>query len=854
MKKEGGSAAAHLNPILDDGILSWDEHTDPSSGKKYYVHKESGATNWEPLSAAKSSDLPGGWNVHHDSGSGRKYYVHEASGATQWEHPHEGPKGGASADPAVPAGWNVHHESGSGKKYYVHEASGATQWEHPNVDPTEGEESEDSSDESIEEETNPLYWSAGKKKAHEEKQVQKEQLAERMALFKARGQRNLTKAKAIRSLNKSIDKDIFHGVDKVSISRSSAAFKRRKIGRIRTHNHDLFHDEPTFIALSHSDPGAKTLEPSGTAKEGEKLPTLYMDEESMYSFFTSLFKFVGTVFELLQGQMLLTICNVVGANMTAIFFEYLFPVEVSAVWFGGFAKVLAFLLAFRVNQAYLAFESGKVSLDDIFGAAREIAVQVNLPTEVEEVPLAPVNDATKEVMRLVNLQFGLMRQALREANDGFQPGSSLGAEAFADAWHKDPVEPRLSNLMTAREFEILKSMPPQVRPTFVQCRLYAVAHYLSGFHEVPSLYMSVFIRAEMRIMNAFKSCIRIMETPVPMPYRHLIGLLSVIFVYALPWLMAARNQQRYFFSNDRILSKIFAGWIEALLVTIGYMGVIVLAAQFQNPFGYDRLDLDLSRYGKMVHDETMALTNLGSRAAPPPGEPSRYPEGVDLSFRTPPGGAEDRRSSCSAANTEVDIDARERSDDDGGGGGQQPAGRASAGGDAGGEPRQPQSASSAGDDGTQKPKGASRLSWRRASASGDSAAGQPASASSTGDDDARRTKRASLLPWRRASAAGQSESASAGNDVEDDLPSDSSDEWWEDDETEDFQGRLEAFYRLHAKDKLDQVPGLLEKFQGREEQLFKVLEMKYRPQDAAAIAAAAATGEQGSGGADETKD
>ena len=501
MKKEGGSAAAHLNPILDDGILSWDEHTDPSSGKKYYVHKESGATNWEPLSAAKSSDLPGGWNVHHDSGSGRKYYVHEASGATQWEH--------------------------------------------PNVDPTEGEESEDSSDESIEEETNPLYWSAGKKKAHEEKQVQKEQLAERMALFKARGQRNLTKAKAIRSLNKSIDKDIFHGVDKVSISRSSAAFKRRKIGRIRTHNHDLFHDEPTFIALSHSDPGAKTLEPSGTAKEGEKLPTLYMDEESMYSFFTSLFKFVGTVFELLQGQMLLTICNVVGANMTAIFFEYLFPVEVSAVWFGGFAKVLAFLLAFRVNQAYLAFESGKVSLDDIFGAAREIAVQVNLPTEVEEVPLAPVNDATKEVMRLVNLQFGLMRQALREANDGFQPGSSLGAEAFADAWHKDPVEPRLSNLMTAREFEILKSMPPQVRPTFVQCRLYAVAHYLSGFHEVPSLYMSVFIRAEMRIMNAFKSCIRIMETPVPMPYRHLIGLLSVIFVYALPWLMAAPISPRW---------------------------------------------------------------------------------------------------------------------------------------------------------------------------------------------------------------------------------------------------------------------------------------------------------------------
>ena len=122
MKKEGGSAAAHLNPILDDGILSWDEHTDPSSGKKYYVHKESGATNWEPLSAAKSSDLPGGWNVHHDSGSGRKYYVHEASGATQWEHPHEGPKGGASADPAVPAGWNVHHESGSGKKYWTERA------------------------------------------------------------------------------------------------------------------------------------------------------------------------------------------------------------------------------------------------------------------------------------------------------------------------------------------------------------------------------------------------------------------------------------------------------------------------------------------------------------------------------------------------------------------------------------------------------------------------------------------------------------------------------------------------------------------------------------------------------------
>ena len=85
---KGGSAAAQLNPLLDDEILSWDEHTDSSSGKKYYVHKESSVTKWEPMSAAKSSNLPGGWKVTMTLAV--EGNTTSTKRAAKWEHPREG--------------------------------------------------------------------------------------------------------------------------------------------------------------------------------------------------------------------------------------------------------------------------------------------------------------------------------------------------------------------------------------------------------------------------------------------------------------------------------------------------------------------------------------------------------------------------------------------------------------------------------------------------------------------------------------------------------------------------------------------------------------------------------------------
>ena len=41
------------------------------------------------------------------------------------------------------------------------------------------------------------------------------------------------------------------------------------------------------------------------------------------------------------------------------------------------------------------------------------------------------------------------------------------------------------------------------------------------------------------------------------------------------------------------------------------MGPIVLAAQLQNPFGFDRLDLDIALFGMRLHKETCCIANAG---------------------------------------------------------------------------------------------------------------------------------------------------------------------------------------------------------------------------------------------------
>eukprot|EP00967_Tisochrysis_lutea_P132293 scaffold230772_cov40-Tisochrysis_lutea.AAC.1 len=76
--------------------------------------------------------LPAGWSSVTDPGSGRSYYVHMASGATQWEPP---PNPTPSIRDALPLGWHAVTDPTSGRTYYANPTTGESSWTIPLVPP-----------------------------------------------------------------------------------------------------------------------------------------------------------------------------------------------------------------------------------------------------------------------------------------------------------------------------------------------------------------------------------------------------------------------------------------------------------------------------------------------------------------------------------------------------------------------------------------------------------------------------------------------------------------------------------------------------------------------------------------------
>ena len=233
-----------------------------------------------------------------------------------------------------------------------------------------------------------------------------------------------------------------------------------------------------------------------------------------------------------------------------------------------FGKLLAFFLAFRLNESVAAYQSGRQNIEDTLNALREMVTHLYCQGISQDAKSDPYHEyLRRELVRYVNLQFSLMRQALREANEGFTPGCGIVGKEFKDYWQLDPVEPRIANLVTKEEYLALKYIPPLARPTFIQTKINLLANKLSGYKELPGIFLLNFVRKHMKAMDAFESSIRIMETPVPMPYRHLILLFSFTYVYTYPWFAVtikdAGGNSRIGHTDD---ADGLIGWVEAIVV------------------------------------------------------------------------------------------------------------------------------------------------------------------------------------------------------------------------------------------------------------------------------------------------
>ena len=164
-----------------------------------------------------------------------------------------------------------------------------------------------------------------------------------------------------------------------------------------------------------------------------------------------------------------------------------------------------------------------------------------------------------------------------------------------DTWILDPTRPRLIDMLTPREILWMRKEKPATRVMMVAndlgCNIQRLAVHLIFDRE----FVQATTSNMQGLLDSYKACARIVDTPIPFPYAHMLAFILFVFVYFSPFV--------YMLSNSNPL----LGVIPSVLLVLAYYGIEEVSIAIENPFDWDECDHDLEVFGRAIHDETRAI-------------------------------------------------------------------------------------------------------------------------------------------------------------------------------------------------------------------------------------------------------
>jgi hypothetical protein len=100
-------------------------------------------------------------------------------------------------------------------------------------------------------------------------------------------------------------------------------------------------------------------------------------------------------------------------------------------------------------------------------------------------------------------------------------------------------------------------------------------------------------QARPRHSQGWEALIRIVTSPTPFLYRHLLSVLVFLFVFTFPFAFVS-----------------VLGWITvpaSMMICIALYGLLTLAQELENPLGFDANDIDLTGFRDQIAVELHAL-------------------------------------------------------------------------------------------------------------------------------------------------------------------------------------------------------------------------------------------------------
>lgn len=286
--------------------------------------------------------------------------------------------------------------------------------------------------------------------------------------------------------------------------------------------------------------------------------------------------------------------------------------------------VLSLLLVFRTNSAYERYYEGKRAFGVVTNQIRQIIMNAHaflafhedesghlrvreraeslcvLTTAGSEAQR--VHELRERVRRQANVLLALLRQDLREKRCGFVPDSNLKDVPYSrHTWILDPSRPRLVDMLTPREVAAFGGVSSGSRVMLASHNLMDALQRLAPSLAQDKPFTECCTRNVQELLDASKTCQRIVDTPLPFTYTLILGVLLFLFVYSTPVVYWGRT------NYERRRWYEMSGLLPSVVTAIFFYGVMQIAIEIENPFNFADVDHDLDEFAKKLHEETLAI-------------------------------------------------------------------------------------------------------------------------------------------------------------------------------------------------------------------------------------------------------
>lgn len=293
----------------------------------------------------------------------------------------------------------------------------------------------------------------------------------------------------------------------------------------------------------------------------------------------------------------------------------------------GVSVVLSFLLVFRADLAWNRYEQGKAALGAIHGGIRNLNVacatflrthpRLSAASGSSTPTPAPISsfdrgDAAKdaldaarlardrmEIFRLTNLLYAFVRHAVRGQRHGY---SDVGPVTDDELMTRDRGgKPRVPDIVKDKaESEEFRALEPWNRPNVAVAKITSIIEHHRRVGNLGERAALDAFRDCQTVLDALKSAERIVTTPIPYQYLHMLNILLFFFVYSVPFVFTANFK-----------------WVTpfpSAVVALAFYGVNEIGRCMEDPFSWDEPCHDLSGAGWRIYRENLQIHEKADEA------------------------------------------------------------------------------------------------------------------------------------------------------------------------------------------------------------------------------------------------